>query len=79
MEISALDFFMINLLSYIAGLGSGLIICCKNKDIFLGRSRSSDNLRGQDIYNVTNPPPSQPIVQASAPTIPPQVTKITLE
>ena len=85
MEISALDFFMINLLSYIAGLGSGLVICCKNKDIFLGRSRSSDNLRGQDIYNVTNPPP--PVVQASAPTIPsqpqpqpqPQITKITLE
>ena len=79
MEISALDFFMINLLSYIAGLGSGLVICCKNKDIFLGRSRSSDNLRGQDIYNVTNPPPPQPVVQASAPNVPPKVTKITLE
>ena len=86
MEISGLDFIMINLLSYIAGLASGLIICCKNKDIFLGRSRSSDNLRGQDIYNVTpsivtNPPP--PVVQASAPTAhpqpQPQITKITLE
>ena len=34
MELSGLDFFMINLLSYIAGIGTGLIICCKNKDIF---------------------------------------------
>ena len=82
MELSGLDFFMINLLSYIAGIGNGLIICCKNKHIFFGRSRSSDNLRGQDLYNVnpsivTNAP--TPVVQANASTIKPQVTKITLE
>lgn len=82
MELSGLDFFMINLLSYIAGIGTGLIICCKNKNIFFGRSRSSDNLRDQDIYNngpsiITNTP--TPVVQASAPTVKPQVTKITLE
>ena len=32
MEISALDFFLINLLSYIGGLGTGLIVCCRHKD-----------------------------------------------
>ena len=52
MEISGLD-FLINMLSYLAGLGSGLLICCKNKDMFLIRSRSQDNLRENDIYNVT--------------------------
>lgn len=78
MEISGLDFFLINMLSYLAGLGSGLLICCKNKDIFLIRSRSQDNLRENDIYNVTpsivTSPPQQ-VLQASAP--PPQM-KITV-
>ena len=36
MEISALDFCLINLLSYIGGLGTGLIVCCRHKDKFLG-------------------------------------------
>lgn len=78
MEISGLDFFLINMLSYLAGLGSGLLICCKNKDMLFIRSRSQDNLRENDIYNVTNSivtSPPQQVLQASAP---PQM-KITVE
>ena len=80
MDISGLDFILINIISYVAGVATGLIICCKNKDKFLIKSRSLENLSKQQY----NPP-----IVASAPpatAIPiqtgnnqPQVTKITLE
>ena len=80
MEITLMDFCLINFVSYIFGLGSGLIICCKNKDKLLVKSRSLENISRQQY----NPP-----VVASAPPVtaipiqtgnnPPQVTKITLE
>lgn len=44
MNISILDFILINFVSYILGIGTGLIICCKNKDKLLVKSRSLDNL-----------------------------------
>ena len=44
MIISGLDFGLILCLSYLTGVGSGLIICCKYKDRLLVRSRSRDNL-----------------------------------
>ena len=78
MEISALDFCLINLLSYLAGLGTGLIVCCKNKDKFFVKTRSSDNMTTLQQASVTQYSTS-PII-ASAP--PPDVkhpVKITLE
>ena len=67
MEISALDFFLINVLSYIAGLGSGLLVCCRHKDKFFGGSESTE--RGLDNIQVTQPysPPPQADVIATAP------------
>jgi hypothetical protein len=75
MDISYLDFALINILSYFSGIATGLIVCCKYKDNILIRSRSRDNLSNinhrNDIMNAT------PIV-ASAPP-PTAVAKITLE
>ena len=79
MDISALDFILINVISYVAGLATGLIICCKNKDKLLVKSRSLDNISGHQ-YNppiVASAPPQAAI--NAVPATNPQVTKITLE
>ena len=44
MIISGLDFFLINALIYVSGVGTGLLICCKYKDKLMIRSRSRENL-----------------------------------
>ena len=76
MLISGLDFILITCLTYVGGVASGLIICCKYKDQILIRSRSRDNL--SMVSNQNQNPYTSPVlasVQPSAPT----VTKITLE
>ena len=67
MEISGLDFFLINVLSYIAGLSTGLLVCCKHKEKFFGRSDNQE--RELDNVQVTQPysPPPQAEVIATAP------------
>ena len=79
MDISGLDFILINIISYVAGVATGLIICCKNKDKFLIKSRSLENLSKQQ-YNppiVASAPPATAIpLQTSNPS---QVTKLTVE
>ena len=78
MEISGLDFLLFNILSYLTGLTSGLIICCKNKDKFFVKSRRTDNLSQFNTISTVNP---QPIL-ASAPPPSSEVNKpvkITLE
>jgi hypothetical protein len=81
MEITVLDFFLINILSYIGGVATGLLVCCKHKDKLLVKSRSTDNISSiarQLQPQPYSPPP--PTVVASAP--PPdtkQPIKITLE
>ena len=37
-EVTGLDFILINILSYVAGVATGLIVCCKNKDKLLVKS-----------------------------------------
>ena len=76
MDISYLDFFLINFVSYIFGLGTGLIICCKNKDKLLVKSRSLENISQQQREHQL--PYTSPVL-ASAP--PPDKTpvKIILE
>ena len=73
MLITTLDFILINCLSYITGIGSGVLILCKYKDNFMIRSRSRDNLNqtNNQLPNVT------PVI-ASAPP-PHNPVKITLE
>ena len=74
MIITTLDFILINCLSYITGIGSGVLILCKYKDNFMVRSRSRDNL-SQTNNNLSLPTAA---VMASAPP-PSNPVKITLE
>lgn len=78
MELTVLDFILINILSYLGGLGTGLIVCCKHKEKFLNpTNRESDHFQLSQPYT----PPPQADVIASAPP-PEQVNKglrITLE
>ena len=80
MEITGLDIVLINLLSYVAGVATGLIICCKNKDKLLVKSRSLENLSLQqqqmDLPSAQVSYSTPPIV-ASAPVEKP--VKITVE
>ena len=81
MEITILDFCLINLLSYLAGLGTGMVVCCKNKDKFFVKSRSTDDTSTlQTVPQPSTVPYSTPPIMASAP---PSETKhpvkITLE
>tara|TARA_B100000700_G_C14711103_1_gene699178 strand:+ start:533 stop:763 length:231 start_codon:yes stop_codon:yes gene_type:complete len=76
MIISGLDFFLINALIYVSGVGTGLLICCKYKDKLMIRSRSRENLSQAQYATPVITEPSLPsAVLPSAPT----VTKITLE
>ena len=80
MEITLLDFCLINILSYITGLGTGLIVCCKNKDKFFVKSRSIENisqLHQQSTQSQTQY--STPPIMASSPPIENKPIKITLE
>jgi len=88
MEISILDLCLVNFVSYIFGLGSGLVLFLKNKDKLLIKSRSNDNLSLQQTnHNLaySNPvlaveplTPSAPVAP-SAPTSDKLPIKITLE
>ena len=80
MEITGLDFLLINFISYVVGVTTGIIICCKNKDKLLVKSRSLENISRQQ-YNppvVASAPPATAIPIQTG-NNPPQVTKITLE
>ena len=80
MIISGLDFILITCLTYVGGVATGLIICCKYKDQILIRSRSRDNLSMISNQNQNqNPNPYTSPVLASAQPSAPTVTKITLE
>lgn len=75
MEFSILDFILINFVSYVLGLGSGLIICTKYKEKYLLKMGNHDNLYGNTQYlqshmiTSTGPPISAPELVASAPVI----------
>ena len=51
-NISVLDMVLINCLSFVFGIGSGIVICFKNKDkLLIVKSKSRDNLS-----NINNNP-----------------------
>tara|TARA_B100001750_G_C15105969_1_gene397741 strand:- start:11 stop:262 length:252 start_codon:yes stop_codon:yes gene_type:complete len=83
MEVTGLDFVLINILSYVAGVATGLIVCCKNKDKLLVKSRSLEQLSLQQMNSERmnsqqQTPYSTPPVVASAP-LPDKPVKITVE
>lgn len=77
MEISVFDIILINTTTYLLGIASGLLFCCKYKDR-ITRSRSLEDLSRYNNNNTIYPPESN-IVVASAP--PPSHTpvKLTIE
>ena len=84
MDVSGLDFVLINIISYVCGLATGLIICCKHKDKLLVKSRSLDNISSNISGNMVgqyNPPivASAPSAITAVPATNPHLTKITLE
>ena len=78
MDISGLDFVLINIISYVCGLATGLINCCKNKVKLLIKSRSLDNISSQQ-YNQPIVASAPPATINAVPATNPQVTKITVE
>ena len=44
MELSELDFILINVVSFSSGIFLGLTICCRNKEVFLQRVASKEKL-----------------------------------
>ena len=83
MEVTGLDFVLINILSYVAGVATGLVICCKNKDKLLVKSRSLEQLslkqmNSEQMNSQQTPYSTPPPVVASAP-LPDKPVKITVE
>jgi len=86
MDISILDIILVNCLSYILGVTTGLLVCCKHKDTFMTRSRSLDTITNSN-YNHQQSlyPTDQNVFMATTPSAPPplsptkQSLKITLE
>jgi len=69
MDISILDFILVNSLSYILGVTTGLLVCCKHKDTFLTRTRSLDTItNSQYNHQQTLYPTEQNVFMATAPT-----------
>jgi hypothetical protein len=79
-DISVLDFVLLNITSYLLGIATGLIVCCKYKDNIM-RSKSFDNLKQFNHQNLIYPPTAQvsPVIQASAPPHNPNPIKLTIE
>jgi len=70
MDITLLDFILLEITSYLFGIATGLMICCKYNDKIM-KSRNLDNIVGDTMnhQNLVYPPQAHvsPIIQASAP------------
>jgi hypothetical protein len=60
MDISVIEFILVNAISYFLGVATGLVICCQNKETFLQRSRSVDNLQQFNHQVLAQPMASAP-------------------
>ena len=66
LNFTIFEFILVNMISYFCGVGTGLIICCKNKETFMQREKSVENLQQYNHQAVqgyaTAPMPSAPHV-----------------
>ena len=74
-EFTVFDFVLISSTVYLLGVLTGLMVCCKNKETFLQRERSIEDLSRLNHQNNIYPPEAQVITQPSAPTF----SEITLK
>jgi len=68
------DIVLLNILSYLLGIGTGLTICCKYKEKFMSRSKSNDQLNN---IRQLNHHYDTPVIEAMPPPSAP--TEITLK
>ena len=67
MNFSGFDFVLVNILSYFAGVFTGLTVCCKYKDKFMQRSKSTDQVNqfgGWPPHYTSSEPPIHAIPSA---------------
>ena len=86
MDVSTLDFVLFNIVSYILGIATGLVLCCRNKE--LRRSPSYPDFRNffaplpiSQMATAGEPQYASPVL-ASAPPPPPSSCpslKLTVE
>ena len=74
LEFTILDFVLISSTLYLLGILTGLSICCKHKDTFLQRAKSTEDLSRLNHQHIVYPPEAS-VVSASAPTF----SEITLK
>jgi len=77
MEVTIIDFILVNLTSYLLGIATGLLICCKYKDN-ITRSKSYDNLKQFNHQTQVVQPKWESPILASAPP-PSNPVKLTIE
>jgi hypothetical protein len=78
-DISVLDFVLLNVCSYLLGIATGLTICCKYRDQIM-RSRSFDNLKQYNHQNVvTQPTWDSPVLASAPPPTAPNPIKLTID
>jgi hypothetical protein len=65
--MNTFDIVLLNILSYLLGIGTGLTICCKYKEKFMSRSKSIDNIR-QMNHQTYAAPVIEAMPHATAPT-----------
>jgi len=78
MEISLFDIILINTTSYLLGIASGLLFCCKYKDR-ITRSRSMENLSRYNNNPTIYPPESNIVVASAPPPLAHNPVKLTIE
>jgi hypothetical protein len=68
MYVPVVEFVLVNVVSYLCGVGTGLSVCCKYKEKFMSRARSHDNLSSYNHHqNVVPAMPSAPLAEQVAP------------
>ena len=69
LEFTILDFVLVSAVCYLCGVGTGLAICCKNKETFLQRVKSVEDLKSYNHQNLMPPPfaSTEAVVLPSAP------------
>ena len=72
-EVTILDFILVNMICFLCGTGTGLLVCCKYKNRFMERVKSQDDLSKYNHHTNTMPP----TIMASAP--PPEPTIINIK
>jgi hypothetical protein len=61
MYVPVIEFVLVNVVSYLCGVGTGLSICCKYKEKFMSRARSRDDLSSLNHHeNVLPTVPAMP-------------------